>query len=317
MAGVDMRLAPHAYRELHWHTSAEWALVLKGSVRVAAMNEDGASFVDDVTAGDVWFFPPGIPHSLQGLDEGCEFLLVFDDGNFSEDETFLATEMLLRSPKEVWAKDLEVDVSALDNIPQDQKYIFNGTPAPADIEKQNITGTAGSLSGPSGYTYHWSQQEFHNTTGGSVKILDPVTFPIADMFSAALVVLEPGALREVHWHTTSDEWSYFLQGSARITVFKAPESSRTFDFTAGDVGYIPQAQGHYVENTGTEDVIFLEVLQAKKFGDISASQWLALTPRQVVKDTLGFSDDVLDKLPKDKTLIKPGNANLTALAGES
>lgn len=99
------------------------ALVLKGGVRVAAMNEDGESFVDDVTAGDVWFFPPGIPHSLQALDEGCEFLLVFDDGDFSEEDTFLATEMLLRAPKEVWAKDLEVDVSALDNIPQDQKYV--------------------------------------------------------------------------------------------------------------------------------------------------------------------------------------------------
>ncbi|KAI1437323.1 Bicupin, oxalate decarboxylase/oxidase [Xylaria sp. CBS 124048] len=313
MAGVDMRLSPHAYRELHWHTSAEWALVLKGGVRVAAMNEDGASFVDDVEAGDVWYFPPGIPHSLQALDEGAEFLLVFDDGNFSEEETFLATEMILRSPKEVWAKNLQAGVDAFDNIPTDQKYIFNGTPAPADIQKQNITGSAGALSGPTSYTYHWSQQEFHNTTGGSVKILDPLTFPIAEMFSSALIVLEPGAMREVHWHTNSDEWSYFLQGSARITVFKAPASSRTFDFTAGDVAYIPQAQGHYVENTGTDDVIFLEVLQAKKFTDISASQWLALSPRQAVKDTLNLTDKVLDALPKDKTLIKPGNPNLTAI----
>lgn len=99
------------------------ALILKGSVRVAAMDEDGASFVDDLTAGDVWFFPAGIPHSLQGLDEGCEFLLVFDSGAFSEDSTFLATEMLLRSPKEVWAKDLQTDVSSFDDIPQDQKYV--------------------------------------------------------------------------------------------------------------------------------------------------------------------------------------------------
>lgn len=99
------------------------ALVLKGSVRVAAINEDGASFIDDVTAGDVWFFPAGVPHSLQALHEGAEFLLVFNSGTFSEDETFLATEMILRSPKEVWAKNLQVDVSALDNIPQDQKYV--------------------------------------------------------------------------------------------------------------------------------------------------------------------------------------------------
>jgi oxalate decarboxylase family bicupin protein len=89
LAGVDMRLAPHAYRELHWHTANEWSLVLKGSVRLAAVDENGRTFIDDIGAGDVWFFPAGIPHSIQALDEGCEFLLVFDDGSFSEDGTSL------------------------------------------------------------------------------------------------------------------------------------------------------------------------------------------------------------------------------------
>ncbi|TLD18568.1 hypothetical protein PspLS_10153 [Pyricularia sp. CBS 133598] len=317
MAGVDMRLEPGAYRELHWHTSGEWALVLKGGVRVAAMNEDGQSFVDDVTAGDVWFFPPGIPHSLQALDEGCEFLLVFDEGDFSEDATFLATETMMRNPESVIAKNFEVDISALKDLPTEELFIFNGTPAPEDIQKQNITGSAGSISAPNSYTYHWSQQKPFQTPGGSVKILDPATFPIAEMFSAALVTVEPGAMRELHWHTTSDEWNFFLQGSARMTVFSAPSSSRTFDYTAGDVGYIRTAESHYIENTGTEDVVFLEVLQAKKFSDISVSQWLALTPRQVVKDTLHLSDAVLDRLPKDKTLIKVGNKNMTAIANQA
>ncbi|TLS22401.1 uncharacterized protein PpBr36_09936 [Pyricularia pennisetigena] len=317
MAGVDMRLEPGAYRELHWHTSGEWALVLKGGVRVAAMNEDGQSFIDDVTAGDVWFFPPGIPHSLQALDEGCEFLLVFDEGDFSEDATFLATETMLRNPESVVAKNLEVDISALKDLPQEELFIFNGTPAPEDIQQQNITGSAGAITAPNSYTYHWSQQKPFQTPGGSVKILDPATFPIAEMFSAALVTVEPGAMRELHWHTTSDEWNFFLQGSARMTVFSAPSSSRTFDYTAGDVGYIRTAESHYIENTGTEDVVFLEVLQAKKFSDISVSQWLALTPRQVVKDTLHLSDAVLDRLPKDKTLIKVGNKNMTAIADQA
>lgn len=151
--------------------------------------------------------------------------------------------------------------------------------------------------------------------GGSVKIVDPTTFPIASHFSAALVTVQPGAMREIHWHTTSDEWNYFLAGSARITVFVAPSSSQTFDYTAGDVGYIPAASSHYIENTGTEDVVFLEVLQAPKFTDISVAQWLALTPSQIVKDTLGLPDDAIAGLPKQKTYIKPGNTNLTALAG--
>lgn len=121
-------------------------------------------------------------------------------------------------------------------------------------------------------------------------------------------------MREIHWHTTSDEWNYFLQGSGRITIFEAPEASRTFDFTAGDVGYVKVGDSHYIENTGTEDVIFLEVLQAPKFSDISVAQWLALTPKQVVKDTLGLSDEVIAAIPKEKEYIKVGNTNMTALA---
>ncbi|KAF4985618.1 hypothetical protein FGRMN_11148 [Fusarium graminum] len=316
MAGVDMRLAPNAYRELHWHTSSEWSLITKGCVRVAAVDDEGKSFIDDLCAGDVWFFPAGVPHSLQALDQGVEFLLVFDEGDFSEDETFMVSELFLRNPTSVLAKNFKTDTSAFDNIPKDQLYIFNGTPAPKDIEKQNVTGSAGAITGKDSYTYHWSQQKPHTVPGGSVKIIDPTTFPIAKGFSAALVVVQPGAIREVHWHTTSDEWSYFIQGSGRVTVFKAPESARTFDFTAGGVGYIPAANSHYVENTGTEDLIFLEVLQAPKFSDVSVAQWLALTPRQVVKDHLHVSDTFLDSLPKDKQFIVQGNTNMTAIAFE-
>jgi len=166
------------------------------------------------------------------------------------------------------------------------------------------------------YTYHFSQQTPYTVPGGSVKIIDTTTFPIAANFAAALVTIAPGAMRELHWHLTSDEWNFFLSGSARITLYSAPSSSATFDYTAGDVGYIPASNSHYIENTGFEDVVFLEVLQQPVFSDISVAQWLALTPKQVVKDTLGLSDEVLDALPKEKTLLKVGNRNLTALAAD-
>lgn len=179
----------------------------------------------------------------------------------------------------------------------------------------NLTSSAGSISGTlSAQTYHWSEQKPYEVPGGSVKIIDPTTFPVAANFAAALVVVQPGAMREIHWHTTSPEWNFFLQGSARITVFQAPEAARTFDFTAGSVGYIPTAASHYIENTGTEDVIFLEVLQADKFTDISAAQWLALTPKQVVQDHLHLADSVWENLPKEKEYIKQGDKNMTALA---
>lgn len=200
MAGVDMKLAPWAYRELHWHQANEWSIVLNGSVRVQAMNEDGQTFTDDVTAGDVWFFPSGVPHSLQALDEGCEFMLVFDQGDFSDGGTGLITEMFLRNPKEVLSKNLQAPISDFDDLPKDQLYIFNGTPAPKDIKEQTVTGPGGVLSGNQSYTYHLSKQEAYETPGGSIKIIDPVSFPIAKMFSAALVTIKPGAMREIHWY---------------------------------------------------------------------------------------------------------------------
>jgi oxalate decarboxylase family bicupin protein len=98
-----------------------------------------------------------------------------------------------------------------------------------------------------------------------VKIVDPLTFPIASTFSAALVTVKPGGMREIHWHPSSDEWSFFIAGKARATLFSAPSSATTFDYRPGDVGYFPQSNSHYIENTGDTDLIFLEVLQADHF----------------------------------------------------
>lgn len=95
LAAVNMRLDKGVIRELHWHKEAEWAFVLDGQVRVTAIDYEGGNFIDDLKRGDLWYFPSGVPHSLQGLgDNGTEFLLIFDDGNFSEESTFILSDWL-------------------------------------------------------------------------------------------------------------------------------------------------------------------------------------------------------------------------------
>ena len=49
IAGVDMRLTAGGVRELHWHTAAEWSLMLYGNARITGLDADGKSFVSDVT----------------------------------------------------------------------------------------------------------------------------------------------------------------------------------------------------------------------------------------------------------------------------
>src|SRR5919199_6464998 len=101
-----MALEPGAVRELHWHKQAEWAYMLSGGARITALDARAHAFVDDVGPGDLWFFASGVPHSIQGLADGCEFLLVFDDGGFSEDATFLVCDWLAPTPREGVARNL-------------------------------------------------------------------------------------------------------------------------------------------------------------------------------------------------------------------
>jgi oxalate decarboxylase len=105
IAGVNMRLNAGGIRELHWHKQAEWAYMFYGTARITAIDAEGRNFVDEVGVGDLWYFPGGIPHSIQGLaPDGCEFLLVFDDGDFDEDSTFLLSDWFKHVPPRCWAR---------------------------------------------------------------------------------------------------------------------------------------------------------------------------------------------------------------------
>src|SRR6202008_887534 len=145
LAGVNMRLKPGAYRELHWHKEAEWAFMLAGSARISAIDTQGRIFTDDIHYGDLWNFRAGIPHSIQGLEEGCEFLLVFDDGNFSENETFLITDWFNHTPRDILAKNFGPPKSALKKLPQDidhTRYVFAGK-VPPPLAKDAVRSPAG------------------------------------------------------------------------------------------------------------------------------------------------------------------------------
>jgi oxalate decarboxylase len=88
-------------------------------------------------------------------------------------------------------------------------------------------------------------------------------------------------------------------------VFGASGQARTFDFRAGDVGYVPFAMGHYIENTGATPVRFLEVFKSSYFADVSLDQWMALTPPELVSAHLQLDRQVMDALRKNKAPVVP------------
>jgi oxalate decarboxylase len=221
IAGVNMRLNA-GVRELHWHKEAEWSYMLKGKARITAIDPQGRNFVDDVEEGDLWYFPAGIPHSIQGLNpDGCEFLLAFDDGHFSEDSTFLISDWFKHTPPEVLAKNFGVAASAFDKVMDpSQGYIFP-LPVPGPLSSDQI---AGATSVPNAFSHKMMAQEPIKTRSGTVRITDSKNFPASVTIAAALVEVDRGGLREMHWHPNGDEWQYYIEGEARMGVFAAEET---------------------------------------------------------------------------------------------
>lgn len=309
IAGVNMRLTAGGIRELHWHAAAEWALMLNGRARITAIDNNGKSFVNDVGVNDLWFFPTGTPHSIQGLGpEGCEFLLVFDDGAFSEDDTTLLTDWTRHVPHEVLAKNWSVPESAIApiyQVPETGYFIFQ-RPVPGPLQDDIRAASGSKGSSPLSFSFQMgSMQPTYKTKGGEVKVIDSRNFPVATTIAAAYVVVHPGGLRELHWHQNADEWQYYVAGKGRMTAFFNATKANTFDFNAGDVGYVPKTFPHYIENTGNTDLIFLEMFKAPKFEDLSLSEWVRNTPPELVIDHLGISMETLQRIPKIKTPVVP------------
>ncbi|MDR4432966.1 oxalate decarboxylase [Bacillus tequilensis] len=297
LASVNMRLKPGAIRELHWHKEAEWAYMIYGSARVTIVDEKGRSFIDDVGEGDLWYFPSGLPHSIQALDEGAEFLLVFDDGSFSENSTFQLTDWLAHTPKEVIAANFGVTKEEIANLPGKEKYIFENQ-LPGSLKDDIVEGPNGEVPYP--FTYRLLEQEPIESEGGKVYIADSTNFTVSKTIASALVTVEPGAMRELHWHPNTHEWQYYISGKARMTVFASDGHARTFNYQAGDVGYVPFAMGHYVENLGDEPLVFLEIFKDDHYADVSLNQWLAMLPEKFVQAHLELGKDFTDILSKEK-----------------
>jgi Domain of unknown function (DUF4331)/Cupin len=92
--------------------------------------------------------------------------------------------------------------------------------------------------------------------------------------------------------------------SGAVTVFASGGKSRTFDYQAGDVGYVPRDMGHYVENTGEEPLVFLALFRSDHYADISLAQWMGVLPPELVKAHLNVDDKFIANLPKDEPLVR-------------
>jgi len=231
-------------------------------------------------------------------------MLVFDDGEFSESETVLLSDAMAHLPPEVLAKNFAVGQEAFKNVPREELFIFQtDVPGGLDADQKAAAGLRGKS--PKDFAFRTMEMPpTKQTKGGEVRVVDSSNFKVSTT-AMAMVTVHPGGLRELHWHPNADEWQYFINGKARMTVVATGNKARTMDFQEGDVGYVQKSLLHYIENTGDTDLVFLEMFKADRFQDFSFSEWLAHTPPELVMAHLDIDKATLDAIPREATVVMP------------
>ncbi len=302
LAGVSMQLEPGAMRELHWHaTAAEWAFVLEGHVRTTVIDAHGYAETNDFEPGDVWYFPRGHGHMLECLgDKPAHFILIFDNGYFSEFGTFSITDWLGHTPKALLAKNFGVPESTFDKFPKEEVYFARGAIPP---EKQTVP-LQGLRLPPATHKFQLLAEPPHQVfKGGREWRVDSSRFPISKTVTGVILDLDPGALRELHWHPTADEWQYVIAGKASVTMFGSHSRVRTEILEKGDVGYIPQGYGHSVENVGDTPLRVLIGFNTGTYETINLSRWMAGNPADVLATNFSQPAELFEKFPHKEVFI--------------
>lgn len=310
IAGVSMRLEPGAMRELHWHANAaEWAYVITGTVRTTILHPDGKSYIDTFFPGDVWYFPKGYGHAIQNIgDKEAHFILIFDNGDFSEDHTFSITDFIAHVPAAIAAQNLGITLAEIEQLPKAEAYFANSA-IPGIGSTIATPQAAPALTSLHRYPLE-AQQPRVVTGGGTQKLVTAREFPISQTISGSILALQPGALRELHWHPNADEWQYFLSGQAEITVFLAEGQAVTEQYEAGDIGYAPMGAGHYIRNTGTEVCKILIGFNSGEYQSLDLSHWLASNPTDLLAGNFSIPATLAGKFPHQEAFIIPATAEL-------
>ena len=295
IAGAHLFVNPGGCREMHWHNSDEWAIVLGGHGQVTAIDPTGDMEIVNVAPGDLWYFPRGHAHSIQTLGSTpLHAILVFNDGLYAEHGTFGLSDWMSRLELTDLAHALGIEPDTVAAMPKGETYIMQGRIL--------------ALDGPEAQTEQpWPAGRSHRhrllaetsrvkTPGGSIHSATQADFPITSM-SSLVTRLKPGAMQQLHWHTQANEWHYVTQGKVRATLFGPDKHLATAELGPGDCAYVPANCGHNLQNVGTAVSEVVSVLDAPQYAEAGLSDWLRQAPAHLLANNLGLDASSLPRFP--------------------
>ena len=148
--------------------------------------------------------------------------------------------------------------------------------------------------------------------GGTLRGANEHTFPVlaGQQGSVYLVHLDPGGVREPHWHPTAWELNYLISGTAEWSILGTHEDGSyhndVFHARAGDLVFAPQGFFHYFANSsrteGLDVLVMFNTSAAEPNDDIGIVGTLNSLPRDILAASFGVPVSAFAAVPKD---LKP------------
>ena len=147
------------------------------------------------------------------------------------------------------------------------------------------------------------------TSGGWAKEATAHQLKIAKGIAGVHMFLEPGASRELHWHAIAAEWAYVISGRCQTVVLDPEGNSEINNYEPGDLWFFPRGHGHSIQTIGTEPCHFILNFDNGSFsehGTFSITDWINVSPKELVAMDFGIPKDLLDAFPKGEVYIQSG-----------
>jgi oxalate decarboxylase len=144
--------------------------------------------------------------------------------------------------------------------------------------------------------------------GGSFQQADEDTFPILQGQEASILMLtlQPGGIREPHWHPSAWEINLVTSGVATWVVIDGNGNHEAFDQHVGDVVFAPQGSFHYFENRGPGEmniVIIQNTSAAEGKDNIGIGESLSSLPPRVLSAVFGVPAETFSSFKKIDSAI--------------
>lgn len=137
----------------------------------------------------------------------------------------------------------------------------------------------------------------HSDENGSIVRLTAEEFPILKRLSIKRLVLEPGTMREPHWHANANELAYCVSGTVLVSVLDDGSSFSSFTVTAGQMFHIDSGSLHHLENIGDDRAEFIIAFSDERPEDFALSSALGAMSDAVLGNTYGLPADDFTPFP--------------------